>query len=200
MIEIPVNVPAKAKTDAERKSDAKRRETLVKRIVSDFARGLQSVALYSRGSNGISSEDARAIGRLFVEKAYFASLVYDVSGRFDRLVVSKTKHIATADPKPSAPRKASGATDAEEIESDPPAEDGDEPAESSVEPDIFDFNGESVIAASDPSKPYALYRRSYPHKPKWIVADASHRVICLCLWRSHAQAAVDELNSLAPKK
>lgn len=79
----------------------------------------------------------------------------------------------------------------------PEAEPHEVPCDARVEPDIFNFNGESVVAASDPDKPYALYRRVYPHKPKWIVADSTHRVICMCLWRSHAQATVDELNALA---
>ena len=69
----------------------------------------------------------------------------------------------------------------------------------SIDPDVFSFNGEAVTLASDPGKPYAIYRRDYPHKPKWIVADASHRVIALLLWRTHAQAVADELNALAAK-
>lgn len=32
---------------------------------------------------------------------------------------------------------------------------------------------------------------------KRILSDFGNRVICMCLWRSHAQATVDELNALA---
>lgn len=196
MVNIPVNKPT------ARKPDAKRRDTLVKRIVSDFGRGLQSVALGGKGGNAVAVDEARAIGRLFVAKGYFASLVYDIAGNFERLVVSKTRNIATAEAKPVATGKAeSGASEPVEVEVEPvEVEDGEEPEASVVEPDVFNYNGESVVAASDPDRPYALYRRAYPHKPKWIVADASHRVVCLCLWRSHAQSVVDELNALAEKK
>ena len=185
MINIPVNDPAAL--PSAKKTDAKRRDKLVKRILSDFGRGMPSVSIGGKGGHAITADEARAIGQLFVDKAYFANLVYDVYGRFDRLVVSRLLSGGGMDAGPCV----------SEGDDRPEAEPHEVPCAARVEPDIFNFNGELVAAASDPGKPYALYRRAYPHKPKWIVADSTHRVICMCLWRSHAQATVDELNALA---
>ena len=64
---------------------------------------------------------------------------------------------------------------------------------------IADLERQEAALAADPGKPYAIYRRDYPHKPKWIVADRNHRVIALLPWRVHAQTVADELNLLAAK-
>lgn len=206
MIQIPKNT--RRATAAGAKPDAAKRDRLVKRVLDAFAKGQPSCFLGGGGANGITENEGRQIGRLFVDKDYFASLLYSVDGRFRGLSVSTAQIGSFASPVESAGTaclsKLGPATQGEpapEPECDvwthlPEAEDpGGE-----ISPDMFSFNGEAVVLVSDPGKPYAIYRRAYPHKPKWIVADSSHRILCLLPWRSHAQIVCDELNTLAAKK
>ena len=78
MIDIPKNAPRK-KTAANSPDN---RERLVKRVLDAFAAGRNSVTLGGGGGNGVSVEEARAVGKLFADKDYFASLVYSVDGKF----------------------------------------------------------------------------------------------------------------------
>jgi hypothetical protein len=190
MINIPKNTPRRK---AAQSTD--NRDRLVKRVLDAFASGRASVALGGGGGNGVTEEEARAIGKLFTDKDYFASLVYSVDCKFRNLVVSTTQLNAAT---PSRPIKTSIPSN-EEPECDAWTSYTADDAAGGVEPDVFSFNGEAVTLVSDPNRPYAMYRREYPHKPKWIVADRNHRVIALLPWRAHAQTVVDELNALAAK-
>lgn len=189
MIDIPKNAPRK-KTAANSPDN---RERLVKRVLDAFAAGRNSVTLGGGGGNGVSVEEARAVGKLFADKDYFASLVYSVDGKFRGLVVSTSQLTGYAAPAAAPTRTAPLMVRNPEAECD--ADD----APACIEPDVFSYNGEAVTLVSDPGKPYAIYRRDYPHKPKWIVADRNHRVIALLPWRVHAQTVADELNLLAAK-